>query len=35
VSLSQKEEDYQGCLEKIVALCEGESDVIAKMASVV
>lgn len=31
---SEKEEVYQQCRAKIEALCEGENDVIAKMASV-
>lgn len=30
-----KEQPYQWCRERIAALCEGETDVIAKMASVV
>ena len=30
-----KKREYQGCRERILALCEGESDVIAKMSSVV
>lgn len=33
--LGEKEEAYRRCREGIAALCEGESDVIARMASVV
>lgn len=31
----EKEESYRRCLEAIAALCEGEDDLIARMASVV